>query len=387
MIPDVKSRNEPRAVLLIAVEDPGAANFVLELPAAFGDDGVHCIMLAFGQARKFLRDRSIEFIEYPTDTSPSEILDILQPQLLLAGTSQNPDSPILALIDEVRIRNFPALAFVDMAADANLRFNGRSHDPLKHAPDWLLVADRATEQAFLKLGFPIERLRRCGHPAYDRVLRQASELAGSNRAAMRRQMLGQDPAPRPVWLFAAEHGDADPRLRRGPGYTLHGRGKSDRRVDIVLEEVLETRGAMQPKPFIILRLHPKNTSEEFACYLPEVDMLSQGGDPLELIWLSDTVLGLSSILLMEAALVGRPTISIVPRECEREWSPSVTEGLTPCATTRDGLQMILANQGDMPKATVTSDAVASIREVVMECLGLDYSRNAPASLCHAILRN
>jgi predicted glycosyltransferase len=142
---------------------------------------------------------------------------------------------------------------------------------------------------------------------------------------------------------------------------------------------------MQPQPFFILRLHPKNTREEFACYLPEVDMVSQGGDPLDLVWISDLVLGLSSMLLMEAALVGRPTISIVPRECESEWSPSVTEGLTPCATTRNGLRKILANRVDTQEGATTLDAVASIREVVMECLEHGRSRNFPEPDCLAAL--
>ena len=197
----------------------------------------------------------------------------------------------------------------------------------------MIVVDRNTEVAFQKLGFNSLNIHVCGHPAYDRVQRRAHRLADCDRSGLRRKVLGKEPFPRPVWLFAAEHDGNDVRLRRSPSYTLQGRGHKDRRTEIVLEEVLDLRNSMNPKPYLVLRLHPKNTKEEFSHYLSEVDMISQGGDALELIWTSDLVIGMSSILLIEAALAGRHTLSVVPREIERDWCPSVKEGLTTCVTT------------------------------------------------------
>jgi len=358
-----------RVDVLIAVEDPGAANFILELPAALAQAGVSSRILACGHARQYLKDRQIAADPYPASLRAGECVEAHPFRLLLAGTSQNPDSPILGLIDECRRRGVPAIGFVDMAADAHLRFSGRTANPLQHAPQSIVVADRATRQAFVDLGFPAYRVHASGHPAYDRVHRRAAELGKGSLSALRTRLFGGDPAPRPVWLFAAEHGEDDPRQRRSAEYTLHGRGGSDRRADIVLEEVLDAAVLLQPRPYIVLRLHPKNTREEFARYLSEVDLLSQGGDPIELIYASDLVLGMSSILLMEAAVAGRPTLSIVPREWERIWSPSVMEGLTRMVTTREQLKSaVLAPSWPMNSTHPNSDPISNIVKVIQRGL-------------------
>ncbi len=361
---------DSRLDVLIAVEDPGAANFVLELPGTFSREGMSCRIVAWGPARGFLLDRGLAFGEPAPGAGPGDILDADASRVVLAGTSQNPRSPVLGLIDEAGERGIPTVGFVDTAADANLRFNGLTDDPLRHAPQWLLVPDKVTEQAFAALGFPGERVRICGHPAYDRVLRRVRDFERLDRSVLREELLGEDPFPRPVWMFAAEHGGDDPRQRRGPGYTLHGRGDSDRRTDIVLEEVLDVAAQWEPRPYVVLRLHPKNTREEFAHYLPEVDFVSSGGDPLRLVWISDVILGLSSMLLMEAALAGRYALSVVPREEEREWCPGVVNGLTPCVHTRQGLREALERPRIAQAAGSGGSAVGRVRDFVANILQL-----------------
>jgi hypothetical protein len=97
----------------------------------------------------------------------------------------------------------------------------------------------------------------------------------------------------------------------------------------------------------VLRLHPKNTRDEFAAYLGEFDEVSAGGDPLALIHSADAVVGMTSMLLLEAALLGRPTLAIVPRAVERDWLPSIRAGVTRCATTRAEVAAELARVMEM----------------------------------------
>jgi hypothetical protein len=338
--------------------------------------GISQRVLACGHARQYLRDRHVGFEEFPAGAGADAYADAHPFRLLLAGTSQNPDSPVLALVGECGRRGLPAIGFVDMAADARLRFSGHSDDPLRHAPDSLVVADMATRSAFVDLGFPAGRIHVCGHPAYDRVRRRAKELSDASLSGLRVKLLGTDPAPRPVWVFAAEHGDDDPRQRRSGEYTLHGRGGSDRRADIVLEEVLDAAALLEPRPYVVLRLHPKNTREEFARYIGEVDAVSQDGDPIELIWASDLVLGMSSILLMEAAVAGRPTLSIVPRDAERIWSPSVTDGLTPCVSTREKLISVLHEKTVRPFGGGEAGAMSRLTAVVLAQVARDFDGRA-----------
>lgn len=361
--------------VLIVVEDPGAANFIVELPIALGNAGISCHALAYGHAREFLRDRKVIFSEPSNGSGPGNIIDSILPRMLLVGTSQNYDSPVLMLVEEARRRGITSVGFVDMAVDASLRFSGRSGNPLEFAPEYLIVPDKFTHEAFQNLGFPSKQIVMCVHPAYDRVRKRAREFAKHDIIALRVQLLGLNPAPRPVWLFAAEHVDGCEyrRMHHGPGYSLNGRGNSNRRTNIVLEEVLDTAALMNPRPFVILRLHPKNTREEFSNYISEVDFMSIGGDPMDLVWISDLVIGLSSMLLMEAAHMGRPTLSVVPREEERSWSPSVTQGLTPCVSTREALRNTLTGSGVSAKyglsGTTVIDTVQSLSDAIVALLG------------------
>ena len=364
--------------VLIVVEDPGAANFIIELPIYLEKNGVSCHILACGHAIKFLDDRGVDFTELARESSPGKFLDSFLPRLLLLGTSQNPDSPTHQFMQEARKRSIISAGFVDMAVDASLRFNGRTDNPLEYVPEYLLVPDRFTKEAFENLGFSAERICVCGHPAYDRVRKRASELNNQDITIIRTELIGSDPAPRPVWLFAAEHVDGCEyeRMHFGPGYTLFGRGGSKRRTDIVLEEVLDIVAVMNPRPFLILRLHPKNTNEEFSVYYPEIDYVSTGGNPLDLIWASDLVIGLSSMLLMEAVHMGKPTLSIVPRKEEYDWAPSVMLNLTPCVSTRKDLQEKMGSQElynitKIPEESSTS-AVQNLCDSISSLLSISH---------------
>jgi hypothetical protein len=44
---------------------------------------------------------------------------------------------------------------------------------------------------------------------------------------------------------------------------------------------------------------------------------------------------------MEAAIMGRSTLSIVPRIAEKQSLPTIMAGITPCVTTREELQAVL----------------------------------------------
>jgi hypothetical protein len=95
------------------------------------------------------------------------------------------------------------------------------------------------------------------------------------------------------------------------------------------------------RPQLVLRLHPKNELIEFSRYIDEFDSVSQEEPALEFIYAADCVFGMTTMLMLEAAILGRATFSIVPRQVEREWLPSVHAGLTESATTRREIRLLL----------------------------------------------
>lgn len=346
--------------VLIFVEDPGAANYIAELPSVLAQRGLRARLLAAGSAADYLRQRGISAEAVPFSATAEEVLASAAPRLLMVGTSENPDTLGLALVAEARLAGIESVGVVDALANAEYRFQGRTDDPLAYAPNWLLLPDRRTREAYVALGYPAERAVVCGHPHYDYVRETAARLAREGRSRLRARELPEAPADRKVVVFVAEVSTGlNPRqFQRSAEYTLAGRGTSTGRTEIVLEEFLDAVQLVKPRPYLVLRLHPKNTPDEFTTYLNEFDLVSSGGSPLELIYVADLVVGMTSMVLLEAALLGRPTLSIIPRAVERAWLPSIHMGLTACATTRSQLRSTIVDllQTNPQKPQVDADS-------------------------------
>ncbi|MBI4533563.1 MAG: hypothetical protein HY711_06410, partial [Candidatus Melainabacteria bacterium] len=331
--------------VLIYAEDPGAANFVVQLPGKLKELGVKTLLLADGLAEKVFHERGIAYEIAPRDKGVHEILAFYSPKLLLVGTSENKVSMGLALIDAAKQLGIVSVGFIDMSVNASERFCGTSVNPLKHAPHWLLVPDSESQQCYVKLGYPVENIVVSGHPHFDYVQEKRLQLKLVDKEQLGQKVFPDAPSGRLVVVFVAEPLSSLnlAASRYVPEYTFTGRGKSEGRTFIVLEEVLDALAAVEPKPFIVVRLHPKNKLEDFEQYKDEVDAFSYGQDPLEVVWAADVVVGMSSMLLAESVLLGKPTLAVLPRDSERKWLAGAVSEYIPVVTNRQGLQDICSD--------------------------------------------
>ncbi len=330
--------------ILIYVEDPGAANFVAGLPEALEEQGWQTSLLAEGFAYQYLLDRGIQ----PEPVSKSvnsarELLTRLKPRLVMVGTSENPETFGFDLITEARRLGIITLGVVDALGNADYRFRGHTNDPLFYSPEWIAVPDQWTKEAYLDLGYPVERIAVCGHPHYDHVLDTAARLGKQDKQHLRNKKFPSNHNNFPVIVFASEvsTGLNPSQYQRMSDYTMTGRGTRTNRTEIVLEEFLDALALCEKKYYLVLRLHPKNTKEELAPFLKYFNQISQGEPPLALFFAADLVVGMTSMLLMEAAIMGRRTLSIVPRDVEKAALPTVRLGITRGVTTREELRTVL----------------------------------------------
>lgn len=346
-----------RTDALLFAEDPGAANFLARLPSALTARGLAPVLAAAGPAVNHLGDLSVPCIPVSGEGDAAALLARFSPRLVAVGTAENPRALGLRLVEAARAAGLPTVGLIDSLANAAFRFRGESDSPLAHAPDHLLVPDAATAGAFAALGFPDERIHACGHPHWDHVRAEAERLAREDRATLRARLFPGCPMDRQVVIFASEISTGlDPdQYRRSPAYTLTGNGRSQGRTEIVLDEFLEAAAGLSPKPWMVLRLHPKQGPEEIQAYLAAFDAVSSGGPVLELLHASDAVVGMSSMLLQEAALLGRATLSILPREEEKAWLPTIAMGATLCATRRAEIGAFLKRILDPARPPAPSD--------------------------------
>jgi hypothetical protein len=338
----VIGREAETRYIIVFVEDPGAAVFVAGLPAAAASVSSLIVrLLAVQPAADFLRARGVSFDELAGDRVVATVMGA-RPDVLVVGTSENPRTAAFELVHAARAAGVPSVGVVDAAANAAYRFRGETTDPLAHAPDWLLVPDSATHAAFAALNYPTEQIVVSGHPQHETVTELARRLDAEGRDMVRRRVL-PDAGDRHVVMFAAEvsTGLNAEQYRRSREYTLHGSAASDDRTSIVLDEFLMAVDSLSERPYLVLRLHPKNDMVEFARYLGAFDHISAHGSPLEAAFAADVVVGMTSMLIMEAALMGVATLSIVPRLAEADWLTAIAAGMTPCATRRDAVAPLL----------------------------------------------
>lgn len=330
----------PPGCILLFAEDPGAVNCIAPLAHELIHRGRIPLLLSAGHANILFCERGLVALPIMNEMHAVGMMPRLPGGRVVVGTSENPDSPGFALIAAARDAGVPSFGVIDSAANAAFRFRGTTSEALAYAPDWLLVPDQWTAQEYRGLGFPAARIVEVGHPQYDRVAVARATLARRDRSELRGRLYPRAPRGAPIVVFVSEISTGlDPRQYQvSADYTLHGRGVARDRSAIVVEELLDALNALHADglldPYLVLRRHPKEQDEALAAYLPHFDLVSRGGDPLELIYAADLAVGMSSMLLIEAHLLGVPTLSIVPRIIERDWLPTVRAGVTPCATDR-----------------------------------------------------
>ena len=297
------------ATVVLFAEDPGAANWIAPLVPALTQHGWRVCVLSTGVATQILKNLhvGVREIRNPEDLDRVVAGPI---DLVLVGTSSNPDTVGLPILESCRERGIPTIGTVDFPPlytraqrvdSAHDRFRGRKNDVLAFAPDWLVLPDVLSSEVFQGLGYPQDRVCIFGNPYFDRVREERDRLERERRDLVRQRLFpGRE--KRPVLVFATE-----------------GAGTSD-----ALEVFLETVGHREIDAVKVLRLHPKDTPGDYRPYLAQIDEVSQEGQAHDLLYAADLTVGLKSMLLAESAILGTPVLSMAAWQSEPNDIPSLS---------------------------------------------------------------
>ena len=314
---------------LVFVEDPGAANMIIELPYHFREKNFEYDILACNYASEILTSKNISHTNIKNKSQLINFLKNKNYDRFLIGTSENKESLGLEIINIGKQRQIKTIALVDMLVNASERFKGKSQNPLKFIPDYLIVTDSLTKITYNNLGIESERIFICDHPQQERIknLKKTFEIKFPNF---------KNKSSR--WLFISENIDLmDPSQSYiSENYLLNGRGSSKWRTAIVIEEIIDLLKKVSPTSKLEVRLHPKNTIDQFDEFADEI-IFDRVIDPLESVWKADFILGMSSNLLVEAIYLGKKVLSILPRYEEKKWMSELEEGVIETVFTREDL--------------------------------------------------
>jgi hypothetical protein len=331
--------------VLIFIEDPGAANYVAGLPSIFSRLGISFRLLADGIAKTCLKDRGIYTEEIEPGVSGCQILAAVKPRLLLVGTAENPDTLGLSLVHQAKLSGIESIGAIDAYGNADQRFRGRSGESLTYATDWLFVPTELVKGSYVSLGYSADQVIVCGHPHYDFVQETALRLTSKDRDDFRHRLFPGVSVDQKVLAFVSE-GSAriKPRTQTYLSEcTLPCDGTSVGRTEIVLKEFLGAIKLVGTRPYMVLRPHPKDVIEDYAAYQGEFDLISSGGSSIECLYAADFAVGMTGTVMMEAALLGMPSLAIVPRAAELDLLPTIQLGITPFVTTREQLRSTISD--------------------------------------------
>lgn len=300
----------------VVARDPGAAAALAPVARALRDLGIHTGTFALtpAAAAAFARGG----IESVGGSPP-------RADVLLSGTSTMPARDA-ALWAAARAGGSRVVVLIDHWTYLVERLAGT-------LPDLICVIDCESRAVMMSDGVPGERIVAVGHPALDEVLKRAPSLKGARdgRVAFVSEPLSLLPEPPPM---------------------------DERAAAAMLDRAL----VAAPAPLLV-RAHPREDLEEvmrrFASREPAtVEPLV--GDPLPPLARVSAILGMGSMLLVEAALMGTPVAAVRTEQEAARFPGSAIEALVSTVPDADAciafLQAALGGRADPSRAEVWAAA-------------------------------
>lgn len=323
--------------VIFFLEDPGAVGFIAEVLTELEETDIDFHVIASNYATQLLVEKNIRFNEINSKESIKDFIIKNKIKLLFTGTSQNPKSLGLSLIDYAKERKIITAAFVDSSADYHLRFKGNSKNPLNHIPDWLIVPDNHTRELFTQLGFEENKVLITGSPNYEAISIIRNKLEIKGQKYYRKRIFNKD-FNKPVIVFVDEHSNnGDQRLFKSEDYNFRGREGLSNRNEIITGEVLDILSKLNIENYFIVRLHPKSDKSDYLSLSSEIDEFNSSSNSHELVFSADLIIGMTSILLMESFLLGKEVISVIPKNSEIDWAPPGLLDSIDCVTNSKDL--------------------------------------------------
>ena len=320
--------------ILAFVEDPGAVNGVLPIARFLVSMG-HKVFIQLEGYASSLNPSELKGMKIVSD--PTNFLMEGVFHLFLTGTSENLNSRSFELIKNCKKVNTVSVGFIDSPANPAHRFSGGSSNPLAHVPDYLIVVDNSTAQAFVSFGLKESEVIVIRDPRIEKVAEVKANVTSSSVRELRQTLFGECSGHEILIVFCSElsEGLQQYRLKKTNEYSLTAPKHIFKRTDVVIFNFLSVVQHLKELGFMlksVIRLHPKQNENDIL-QINDFDYISRGCDSIEVCLASDIIVGMSSMILAEAYELDKPVISILPRLTEVEWMPvEIRDKIATCFT-------------------------------------------------------
>lgn len=296
-----------KKILFFSCEPGGAEVLIPAIRLVQAQLHLEAIVLGYGHAmERFARKEIICSEIGPVSMNDFSLLDCHAPDLLITSATSLPavDMTEKYLWQQSKQRGIPSLAFLDQWQNYSVRFSGvQDSEYLAYQPDWINCLNEIGREEMIREGFDGGKLVTLGHPYLSSLKDDFHrlDLAGLKASL---HISAEDK----VALFVSE-----PIREHYGGMRGYDQYK-------VLEYFLSSLVEVKEPPRILVKLHPKDNlasfqvlAERFKSLTPQ--FISNELSPIESLAVSDFVFGMSSIMLIEAFILGKKVASLQPGLC------------------------------------------------------------------------
>lgn len=292
-------------VILFFSGEPGGAEVLIPAIRSVMTHTPHkVIVLGYGLGADRFSNKGIACTTVdPIRAHDSHLINTYQPDFIVSSATSLPERDMSEkqLWRNARVAGIPTLAFLDQWQNYAVRFSGVAADErLAYLPDYINCINETGKCDMAREGFRSDMLVKFGHP----YLSSLNSIAANIDEAAVRQRLGVEPTQQ-VALFVSE------AIREHFG-GVRGYDQYD-----ALRVFMEMVSSSDVKYRPLIKLHPKDVQEGYDRILRGYSGLMpvithNQASPVECIQIADCVFGMTSIMLIEAFVLGKPVVSIQP---------------------------------------------------------------------------
>lgn len=373
--------------VLLFARDPGGANAVWPLAGPLRDRGYTVLLFGKDAARGVYERNGLVSLAIPisggtiTREDIQTFLQKVRPDFIITGTSAD-DLTEKYIWSVAEKKGIPSFAILDHWVNYGVRFSpygvadlAQYHADRTHPfqPTKILVMDDYAKQALIKDGIEHTRMIVTGHPYFEILLRSRNSPGKSDSVRNRHGIADSDFlltfASEPISKVYDNNDPDKPYL----GYT-------EKSIFLNLAAALEQSSRESDRKITcLIKLHPKEDAGAYDDILKHREgstvryLVDRESSPVDVIRSSQLICGMSSMLLIEAVIIGKPVIS-VQIGLKRE-NPFVLErrGVLKSIATHEELKQALQaaiQEGKLPvyDFPVIQDPIARVLHLVEEHL-------------------
>lgn len=309
-----------RKKILLFSNDPGGANTIIPLITPLKGKGFDVRLFGKNSANgRYAKAglMALDINEYIYDIKPDAVIEFLvkeRPDFIITGTSAS-DFTEKYLWQAAERLNTPSFAIIDQWINYGIRFSryttseiAKYMDDRKHPylPSKILVMDDYAKQEAIKDGLDPSKILVSGQPYFETLLKEKEKVSSERLKELKRELkIGREDL---IITFASEPVSKD--------YKNDYWGFNEKTIfKELFEGVKEVSKRSEKKISMIIKVHPREDEDSFEGIASDMEKLTiiidRDSKPMDLILISDVVAGMSSMFLIEAAILGKPVLSIL----------------------------------------------------------------------------